>query len=156
VKILPKTYKFKKNKNYIKTNSLFFFFNGANINSTDWITTEQKLKTYSFNYYKIFNKTILITLKKSIYCNIKSSIISSLILLVKPEFNNKILNKKIVLNKLDFLNFVLLSINLNNKMYSVVTMKEISSFRYFSNKLLLYSFLSTSLKIFSKKITKSK
>jgi hypothetical protein len=152
VKILPKTYKFKKNKNYIKINNLFFFFNGVNRNSTDWITTEQKLKTYNFNYYKIFNKTILITLNKSIYCNIKSSIISSLVLLVKPEFEKSNLNKKIILNKLDFLNFILLSINLNNKIYSVVIIKEINSFRYFSNNLLLYSFLSASLKIANKKL----
>lgn len=156
MKISPKIYKFKKNKNYIKTNNLFFFFNGTNINSNEWIATEQKLKTYNFNYYKIFNKTILITLKKSIYYNIKSSLISSLVLLIKPEFNNKVLNKKIILNKLDFFNFILLSINLNNKVYSIVTMKEINSFRYFSNILILYSFLSTNLKNSIRKFVKSK
>lgn len=156
MKISPKIYKFKKNKNYIKTNTLFFIFNGININSNKWILTEQKLKTYNFNYYKIFNKTTYVTLKQSIYCKLSSSLISSLVLFIKPETQNKSLNKKIILNKLDILNFILISINLNNKIYSAILLKKVNSLNYFSNKLLLYNFLVTSLKINTKKLKISK
>jgi hypothetical protein len=146
MKILPKIYKLNKNKNYIKKNNLLFFLNGTNIKSSDWIKTEQKLKTYNFNYYKIFNKSILITLNKSIFYNIKTSIISSLILFVSPENkNNKILNKKIV-NKLELLNFIALSLNLNNRVYSIITIKKINSFVYYTNKLLLQKFLIANFK----------
>lgn len=155
MKILPKIYKLNKNKNYIKTNNLLFFLNGTNIKSNDWIKTEQNLKNYNFNYYKIFNRSVLITLNKSIYCNIKSSIISSLILFATPEQNAKILNKKIV-NKLELLNFIVLSLSLNNKIYSVITIKKINSFVYYSNKLLLYKFLVINLKKFNKKLSISK
>lgn len=155
MKILPKIYKLNKNKNYIKTNNLLFFLNGTNIKSNDWIKTEQKLKSDNFNYYKIFNKSILITLNKSIYCNIKSSIIASLVLFVTPKDNNKILNKK-VLTKLELLNFIVLSLNLNNKIYSIITLKKINSFVYYSNKLILYKFLIANLKKYNKKLINSK
>lgn len=151
MKILPKTYKLNKNKNYIKTNNLLFFLNGTNIKSNDWIKTEQKLKIDNFNYYKIFNKSILITLNKSIYGNIKSSIIASLVLFLTPKENNKLLNKKF-LTKLELLNFIVLSLSLNNKIYSIITLKKINSFVYYSNKLILYKFLIASLKNYNTKI----
>jgi hypothetical protein len=155
MKILPKIYKLNKNKNYIKTNNLLFFLNGTNIKSNDWIKTEQKLKTYNFNYYKIFNKSILITLNKSIYCNIKSSIVASLILLLTPNSKTKTVTKKIM-NKLELLNFIVLSLNLNNKIYSIVTIKKINSFTYYSNKLILYKFLIANLNKSDKKLKISK
>lgn len=155
MKISLKIYKLNKNKNYLKTNNLLFFLNGTNIKSNDWIKTEQKLKNYNFNYYKIFNKSIIITLKKSIYCNITSSIISSLVLFITPEIQNKILNKKII-NKLELLNFIVLSLNLNNKIYSIITLQKVNSFVYYSNKLVLYKFLTASLKKSNKRLHISK
>jgi hypothetical protein len=155
MKILPKIYKLNKNKNYIKTNNLLFFLNGTNIKSNDWIKTEQKLKTYNFNYYKIFNKSILITLNKSIYCNIKSSIVASLILLLTPNSKTKTVTKKIM-NKLELLNFIVLSLNLNNKIYSIVTIKKINSFTYYNNKLIFYKFLIANLNKSNKKLKISK
>jgi hypothetical protein len=155
MKILPKIYKLNKNKNYIKTNNLLFFLNGTNIKSNDWIKTEQKLKTYNFNYYKIFNKSILITLNKSIYCNIKSSIVASLILLLTPNSKTKTVTKKIM-NKLELLNFIVLSLNLNNKIYSIITIKKINSFTYYNNKLIFYKFLIANLNKSNKKLKISK
>ena len=155
MEIFPKIYKINKNKNYLKTNNLLFFLNGTNIKSNEWIKTEQTLKIDKFSYYKVLNKSILITLNKSIYCNIKSSIIASLILFVTPESNNKILNTKI-LNKLELLNFIVLSLNLNNKIYSLITLKKINSFIYSSNALILYKFLILNLNKLNKQLSISK
>lgn len=156
MKVLPKTYKLNKNKQYIKTNNLIFFFNTINVNSYDWIIIEQKLKIYKFNYYKVLNKTVIITFQKSIYCNLESSLISSLVMFIKPNLDNKNLNKKTLFSKLSVLNFIFLSMNLNNKIYSVNQIKKIYSFIYYINKLLFYKFLVTNLKFVSKKLNKSK
>lgn len=156
MKILPKTYKLNKNKQYIKTNNLIFFFNTVNVSSYNWIIVEQKLKLYNLSYYKVLNKTVIITFQKSIYSNLKSVLISSLVTFIKPNLNNKNLNKKTLFSKLSLLNFIFLSINLNNKIYSVNQIKKIYSFIYYINKLLFYKFLITHLKFVSKNLNKSK
>jgi hypothetical protein len=70
MKFTTKEYKITKTKSYIQTSNLFFFFNGINRNSNDWIIIEQKLKNINFEYYKIFNKTSKKTLENSIYKNV--------------------------------------------------------------------------------------
>jgi hypothetical protein len=155
VKIAPKIYKISKNKNYVKANNLLFFLNGTNVKSGEWVKTEQKLKINAFNYSKIFNSSLLIAFKKSVYCNIKSSIISSLILFVMPKDNKKVLKKKFFF-KLELLNLIILALNLNNKIYSVLILKKITSFIYYSNTLILYKFLVAIFKKSSQQILISK
>ena len=96
MKLSFKKYKILKIKNYIKTNNLFIFFNGIHQNSTNWIKTEQGLKSRHLSYYKIFNKTSKIIFKKSIYKNTKS-LINGLTFFIKPEIRSSI-SKKLLLN----------------------------------------------------------
>ena len=144
MKLSVKNYKIVKTKKYFKTNSLFFFVNGINRNSLDWLTVEQELKTVGFDHYKILNKTTTTTLNTSIYANINSAIKGSTFLL-KPQLN-KYFSKNIVLSTFNLIFFELLSIKLNNKAYSIGSMESVHSFQYKETKLLLYQFCSTHLK----------
>jgi hypothetical protein len=142
MKLTPKNYKTIKTKSYLKKNNLFFFFNGINQNSNNWIRTKQDLQNLNLNYYKIFNKTSITTFKNSIYKNTDAPI-NGLTLLIKPTKFNILLTKKILFN-LD--PFLFLALKLNNKIYSLTQIKQINSLNYYNNKLLLYKFSITNIK----------
>ena len=144
MKLSVKNYKIIKTKEFFKTSNLFFFVNGINRNSFDWLIIEQKLKTIEFYYYKVLNRTTITTLNNSIYPNI-SSVIKGSIFLLKPQLN-KNFSKHIVLNTFNPLFFELLIIKLNHKIYSMNSLKSTYSLQYKETKLLLYQFGSTHLK----------
>jgi hypothetical protein len=150
MKFTTKEYKITKTKSYIQTSNLFFFFNGINRNSNDWIIIEQKLKNINFEYYKIFNKTSKKTLENSIYKNVIPTI-NSITFLIKLRSNTKELSKQILLNNFEPLLFTLLAVKLNNKIYSTTQLKALPSLNYSENKLLLFQFSITNLKTFVKK-----
>ena len=142
-----KEYKIQKTKSYVQSNNLFFFFNGINRSSTDWIIVEQSLKNINFDYYKIFNQTSKKTLDNSIYKNITPTI-NSIIFLMKPISSSKELAKPVLLNSFEPLLFTLLAVKLNNKIYSHYQLKNTYSLNYKDNKLLLFQFGITNLKVF--------
>jgi hypothetical protein len=146
MKLTPKNYKITKTKNYLKKNNLFFFFNGINQNSNNWIKTKQELKNLNLNYYTIFNKTSVNTFKNSIHKNANQTI-NGITFLIKPILNNAIMTKKLLFS-LDPL--VFLSLKLNNRIYSLNQIKYTSSLNYYNNKLLLYQFYLTNIKIYFK------
>lgn len=141
-----KTYKTKKTKNYIKKNRLVFFFNGVNKKHTKWVKTEQILKSINLNYFKIFNNALLIGIKTSIYCNINSSISNSIILIRTNQPENNLL-KRIIFDKLETLMFLIITIKLNNKIYSKIQLKQITNLNYYDNTLILFRFFNVNLKI---------
>lgn len=149
MKFNTKNYKIDKTKNYIETNDILFFFNGVNKKSNDWIHTEQNLKKINFKYYKIFNKTTKKELNNSSINNNLSNIINGITFLLTPEQNTKNLLKNIILKDLTFLFFVLLTVKLNNKLYSVNQLKQSNSLNYINNKLLIYQFSIVHLKRFN-------
>jgi len=142
MKFTFKEYKTLKTKKYLKDNKLFFFFNGINQNSRNWIKTEQGLKNINFNYYKIFNKTSTKIFENSIFQNSKP-IISGITFFIKPSENNSLVSKKNLLN-LDM--FIFLGLKMNNKIYSPNQIKQIYSLNYYDSKLLLYQFTLTTIK----------
>jgi hypothetical protein len=141
-----KTYKLNKTKNYIKDNNLIFFFNGINKNSNNWLLTEQKLKTLKLNYYKIFNKTTIKSLKKSIYFS-TVPMVYGIIFFIKPHSETQALSVKNVSNNLESLFFTVLALKLNNKVYSAKQIEKNNSFNYKENKLLMSQFCITNLKL---------
>lgn len=152
MKLNSKIYKINKTKNLTKTNSLFFIYNGINQKATDWINTEQKLMNINFKYYKIFNKIALKTFDNSILKNSKFTI-NSITFFIKPSLKDIILKKHILINNFESLLFKLLAIKLNNKIYSIKQLNKTYSMIYKNNKILLYQFMITNLKIhFIKKI----
>ena len=144
MKLSVKDYKIIKTKKYFKHNSLFFFVNGINRNSLDWLVVKQGLKTIGFDHYKILNKTTTTTLNNSIYSNINSVLKGSTFLL-KPHLN-KCFSKNTILNTFNPLFFELLVVKLNNKLYSINSLESVHSLQYKETKLLLYQFCLAHLK----------
>ena len=144
-----KDYKILKTKNYLKENSLFFFFNSIHRNSSDGIIIEQNLKKFNLNYYKIFNKTSKTTINNSIYKN-SNELINSMTIFIKP-ISPLELKKSNLLSCFEPLMFNMLAIKLNNKIYSTSQIKEINTFNYKDTKLLLFQFSLTNLKLILKK-----
>ena len=148
MKLSVKNYKIVKMKIYFKASHLFFFVNGINRNSLDWLLTEQGLKTIGFNYCKVLNKTTIKTLNTSTYSNIKP-VIKGSTLLIKPE-PKKYFLKQTILNTLDPLLLELLIIKFNNRVYSANLLKKTYSLEYKETKLLFYQFNLTHLKTCSR------
>ena len=148
MKFSAKNYKINKTKNYIQTNNILFFFNGVNKNSNDWIHTEQNLKKINFKYYKVFNKTTKKALNDSIY-NRASNTINGITFFIKPETSTKNLLKTTIVKDLKLLLFILLTIKLNNKLYSANQLNKNNSLNYMDNKLLMYQFGVAHLKRFN-------
>jgi len=146
MKFNSKAYKTNKTKNIIKTNNLFFIYNGTNKKAKDWIVTEQELKNINFEYYNIFNKIASKTFSNSIFKNFKS-LLNGLTFFIKPSQTMTTLKKQILLKNFEILLFKLLALKLNNKIYSIKHLNKIYSMNYKNNKILLYQFGVTNLKI---------
>lgn len=145
MKLNIKDYKIKKTKNYIRNTHLFFFVNGINRNSLDWLITEQGLKTIEFTYYRILNRTTVKTLNTSVYANISSTVTGSTFV-IKPLPVNSFA-KETVLNTFNSLFFELLVIKFNTRVYSANCLKSTYSLKYKETKLLLYQFNLTHVKM---------
>lgn len=156
MKFTFKEYKIARTKNYVKTNNLFFFCNGINLSYNNWIPIEQNLKNLKISYYKVFNKTSIKKLKNSIYKNV-TAVVNSVTFLLKVTAPSKELEKQIIINNIKHLFFDMLALNLNNKVYSKTQLKTMVSCNYKNNKLLLFQFNLTNLKLSNKKtINKTK
>jgi len=129
----------------MKNNSLFFFFNGINPNSNNWIHTEQELQKIRFNYYKVFNKTSKTLLKISIYKIIEPTI-NGVTYIIKPQDINKELSKHLLINNLGPLLFTMLIIKLNNKAYTAKQFKSTPTLNYKQAKLSFYQYGLTNMK----------
>lgn len=147
-----KEYHIKKTRDYVTKKNLFFFFNGVNKKSNDWINVEQELQKLSFSYYKILNKISKKTLNESIYLNV-SSLINSVTFIIQPErTGGKEITKQMLLKSFEPLGFILLAVKVNNKVYSNKQLLDILSFKYEENKLFFFQFSVTNIKIVLNKI----
>lgn len=138
MKLNIKDYKIEKTKKWLKTSNFFFFVNGINRNSLNWISTEQGLKISGFCYYKILNKTTVKTLNTSIFTKI-SSIIKGSTFFIKQVESKQFLKRSII-NTFNPLFFELLIFKFNNKIYSTNSLKNIYTLNYQETKLLFYQF----------------
>ena len=142
MKFSSKTINRIKTKNYIKTTNFFGWFCGFQQNSTLQLETNQQLKTINFKSYKIHNIISKKIIKTSIYKNVFGSI-NSTTFFIKPTSNKILITKKLLFN-INF--FVFLMIKLNKNIYLVTHLKQIKSFNYSINKLVLYQFFLTNIK----------
>lgn len=139
-----KTYQIIKLKKYFKKNGLFFLFHSAKLNLTKWTSTEQNLKKLNLNYYKPLNKTTVKTFKKSIYKNFSSNI-AGFILLINSTYKTAELNLSSIIKSLKP-SFTLVSVKLNNKVYSTTQLKGLHTLSYNKNIFNLYKVLDKQLK----------
>ena len=139
-----KNYQIFKLKKYFKKNDLFFLFHSSKLNSTKWIDMEQTLKKLKLNYYKPLNGTALKTFKGSIYQNF-SSIVAGFVLFVNSQYKTTQHELPEILKRLKP-SFVLISVKLNNKIYSPAQLKGMKSLSYNKNMFNLYKSLDKHLK----------
>jgi hypothetical protein len=149
-----KDYQIFKLKKYFKNNDFFFLFHSAKLNLNQWTTTEQNLKKLKLNYYKTLNGTTLKTLKNSIYQNI-TPVISSFVIFINPKFKTTEFDLDSLTKNLKP-SFSLISLKLNNKIYSPVQLKGVKSLSYKKNMFNLHKsldrHLKTSYRVTNKKI----
>ena len=139
-----KTYQIAKLKKYLKDESLFLLFNSTKLSLTKWTFTEQNLKKLKLDYSKFLNKTTVKTFKNSIYKNFSSNIVG-FILFVNSNQKHIELNLT-SLAKILKSSFTLISIKLNNKIYSTSQIKGLSDLSYNKSVFNLYRVLDKQLK----------
>jgi hypothetical protein len=149
-----KTYKILKKKYFLKQNKLFFFYAATSLNLKNWLAIEQTLKKSNLNYYRLSNTLAIKTMKSSIYVNFKQ-LIHSLTMFVNPKPKATLKLKQ--LRNLEKA-LTLLSVRLNNKIYSISQLKGLNSLDYNFTVLRLFQFfiiyLTYSFKLTQKKISK--
>jgi hypothetical protein len=145
MKIFFKNYKTEITKKYIKLNKLMLIFNGINLDSNNWLTTEQTFKNLNIKYLKVYNKTSINLLNDSIYKNFKF-LINSISITMFIIINN--FKKFTLTTNFDPLVFIFLALKLNNKIYTNKQIKNLSSYKYTDSKLILFQFCITNIKFF--------
>jgi len=149
-----KIYKVLKIKYYLKKTKLFFFYTATSLNLKNWLVIEQTLKKSNLNYYRLSNTLSIVTIKASIYTNFKQ-LIHSLTMFVAPKLKTTLKLKKLInLEKV----LTLLSIKLNNKIYSISQLENLNSINYNYTVLRLFQFfiiyLTNAFKLAQIKISK--
>lgn len=149
-----KKYQTIKTNSYIKTNTFLFFFLSNKSKNNNWKKKEQTLKKLKLTYFKTTNKIVLKQFKNSIFKNF-IALICGIILLITTHSKQfeKFENIKNILQK----DFSLVSLKLNNKIYSVNEISKISFLSYKKNLFVFYQNLNKYSKInyvFCSKISK--
>lgn len=139
-----KTYQVVKLKKYFKNNGLFFLFHSTKLNLTKWTLIEQNLKKLKLGYYKPLNKTTIKTFKNSIYKNFGSNIVG-FILFINARYKTTTLSLLSVIKSLKP-SFTLISIKLNNNIYSTTQIKGLNELSYKKSMFTLYKVLDKQLK----------
>lgn len=120
MKFTVKSYKLTKIGNYFKISNFFFLAN--TITPKNNIKTAQELKKLNINYYKLYNTLTRRIFKNSIYHNYQP-LVNSLVMVIIPQGNKNI---KPRINEL----ITLLSVKLNNKIYSTNQIQPTIKFNY--------------------------
>ena len=139
-----KDYQIFKLKKYFKDNDLFFLSHSAKPDTKQWIGIEQNLKKLKLDYYKTLNSTTVHTLKDSIYHN-NSSVISGFVVFINPRFKTTRLEMP-SLSKSLTPSFSIISLKLNNKIYSPAQLKGFKDLSYKKNIFNLHKSLDNHLK----------
>lgn len=139
-----KDYQSVKLKKFFKTNDLFFLFHSAKLDLNEWTQTEQKLKKLKLKYFKALNGTTLKLFKTSIYQNL-SPIVCGFVLFINSNFKTTVIELKPVKKDLKP-SFELISVKLNNKVYSTSQLKGLNVLSYRTNIFNLYKSLDRHLK----------
>jgi len=131
-----KTYKQHKIKKYFQKLNLLFFFYGPLLDTNNWIEIEQILTNLGLKHYHITNKLIVQTVKNSIFANLTALIHAPVMLLN--------CNSLLIFKQLQSINsLALLSLKINNKVYSKKQLQNLKKASYVDNVLVLYNSIKT-------------
>jgi len=136
-----KIYKHFQIKRYFKATHFFCFFHGTSLSNKNWIKIEQSFVAHKITCFRVFNKLMINTLKKSTFRNL-------VVLIHGPILLLKINNSKLTFKELDNLNPLInfLGFRLNNKMYSKRQIKSLKKVSYIEN----VAIFQNSMKAFTK------
>ena len=140
MKLFNKKHKKINIRNFIKKNKLFFFFFNSYLNANEWAFFKQQLKNKSFNFLITSKNQIEKVFYNSIYIHFKALNSQISILLYFQYFF--LVSKTAAVP--------MLGVKLNKHIYHKNQLKNSCSFYYVNNKLLLFKFNNTILKIKSK------
>lgn len=139
-----KDYQSVKLRKIFKTNDFFFLFQSAKLDLNQWIQTEQNLKKLKLKYSKALNGTTFKLFKSSIYKNL-SPIIGGFVLFMSSGFKTAELRLNSIKKELKP-SFELISVKLNNKLYSTSQLKGLNMLSYRKNVFNLHRSLDRYLK----------
>jgi len=139
-----KNYQIVKLKKYFKNNDLFFVYQSVKLSLTKWTQTEQNLKKLRLSYYKPLNRTTAKTFQNSVYKKF-SSLIGGFILLITTDSKVSKLNLESIIKNLRP-SFNLVSVKLNNKIYSLSQLKDMKDLSYKKSVFNLHKTLDKHLK----------
>ena len=139
-----KDYQSVKLKKIFKTNDFFFLFHSAKLDLNQWIQIEQNLKKLKLNYSKALNGTTFKLFKSSIYKNL-SPIIGVFVLFIGSDFKTTELRLTSIKKELKP-SFELISVKLNNKLYSTSQLKGLNMLSHRKNIFNLHRSLDRYLK----------
>ena len=139
-----KAYQIIKLKKYFKNNDFFLLFHSAKLNLMKWVITEQNLKKLKLDYHKPLNKTTVKTLENSIYKNFNANI-AGFIMFINTTYKTTELNLPSIIKNLKP-SFILVSIKLNNKIYSTTQLNGLNDLSYKKTVFNLHQVLDRRLK----------
>jgi len=128
-------------------------FHSAKSNLNKWTSVEQNLKKLKLSYYKPLNGTTVKTLKTSVYQNF-SAVVNGFVLFINLNHKTTGLDYNSTIKNLKS-SFSLISVKLNNKIYSPVQLRGIKKLSHKQTQFVLYKTLSKHLKT-SYVLTKNK
>ena len=145
MKLELKRYKLKKTALYFQKKPVFFLFNVTNLNSKQWLKTEQTFFHSNLKYYKVYNTLSKIFLNQSIFLQFIPIMNGNLCFLsFKDDKKNSINIQELI--KIDP-SMAFLGLKLNNKIYSSVQLKTLSTLNYKNNIQILNKSLKKLLKL---------
>ena len=136
-----KTYKHHKIKTSFQQFNLLFFLHSPFLNSKISIKMNQKLLKFNLQHYKVSNKLFNNTIKNSVFTHLAVSIHASIVLL----HSSQSISSYTQLTKINSL--TLLSLRLNNKIYSKKQLKKLKKISYLQNVLILHNSIKTFIKL---------
>jgi hypothetical protein len=126
-----KSYKLQKTKNYFQRKPIFFIYNVPNLNSKNWLKTEQNFYNYNLKYYKIYNTLSKKFLEKSIFKNTNMLVNNSVCLVHFSKNASTLTDVQKLINLSPLTSF--LGLRLNNKIYSLPQLTTVSNINYNKN-----------------------
>lgn len=143
-----KNYQKTKTENILKKNNFLLFTLGANQNSRNWMLAEQNISKLALAYTKTYNNAATKVLESSVFKNLKNSI-NSTFFFMNPKKNKKTLIRNNLLNTLNSIQILTLTLKLNKKIYAAYQFKAVNSFHYKKSASIIYQFLAATLKVTS-------
>jgi len=144
MKFNTKSYKVFKIKHHFKKVKFFIFCHGTNSRISEWLNVEQDLVRSQLSYYRSYNSLTKKSIRDSIFKNLTKLANGPLffVSVYKERRMSQALTKIVSVNKL----LTSMCIRMNDKVYSVPQLINISTLDYITNIVIFRNLLNGMLK----------